>query len=237
MIMKIGLATYEFINNDIAFNLSQIEKAMKSTQGKADLLCFGETFLQGFDALSWNYDMDKHIAISRNSDIMRRLCDMTVHYGIDLLFGYIENGDDSIYSSCAVIENGKLIHNYRRISKGWKEFNITDEHYKEGTDTCEFVYRGQHFMIALCGDIWDFPERFKTNYILIWPIYVNFGLDEWSEYEMDYAKQACLVANQTLAINSISEKPKSYGGAFYFVDGKLKKRTSYGTEEILVVEV
>lgn len=235
--MKIGLASYKFINNDLAFNFSQIEKAMKSAQGKANLLCFGETFLQGFDALSWNYDIDKYIAISCDSDIMRRLCDMTVYYGIDLLFGYIEKDNDSIYSSCAVIEKGKLVHNYRRISKGWKEFNLTDEHYKEGTYTCEFVYRRQHFIIALCGDMWDFPGRFKTNHILLWPIYVNFSLDEWSRYEIEYAEQARLAANQTLVINSISENPKSYGGAFYFVDGKIEKRTIYGIEEILVVEV
>lgn len=50
--MKIGLASYKFINQDLSFNLSQIEKAMQAAQGSVDLLCFGETFLQGFDALN-----------------------------------------------------------------------------------------------------------------------------------------------------------------------------------------
>lgn len=235
--MKIGLAVYEFKNIDIEFNLSQIKKAMKSAQGKVDLLCFGESFLQGFDSLNWNYDLDKHIAVSYNSDIMCRLCAMTLHYEIDLLFGYIEYYNDSIYSSCVVIEKGKITHNYRRISKGWKALNITDERYKEGTSTNEFMYHNQNFMIALCGDMWDYPQLFKTNHILIWPIYVNFSLEEWEKYEIEYAEQTRLAAYKTLEINSISENPKSYGGAFYFVDGKLKKRTAYGTEEILVVEV
>lgn len=31
---------------------------MKAAQGKVGLLCFGETFLQGFDALSWEYEND-----------------------------------------------------------------------------------------------------------------------------------------------------------------------------------
>jgi len=121
--MKIGLVSYEFRNNDIAFSVSQIEKAMGSLQGKVSLLCFGEAFLQGFDALSWNYDHDKHIAISADSEIMQQLCGMTLRYEVGILFGYIEKCNDSLYSSCAVIVNGKLVHNYRRISKGWKTRN------------------------------------------------------------------------------------------------------------------
>lgn len=235
--MKIGLASYKFINNDLAFNISQMEKAMKLVQGKVDLLCFGEAFLQGFDALNWNYENDKHIAISVDSEIMQCLCDITLQYKVDILFGYIEKFNDSLYSSCAVIEKGKLVHNYRRISKGWKEYNITDSHYKEGTNTSEFIYHGQSIVIALCGDMWDYSESFKTNNLLIWPIYVNFTLDEWAQYEVEYAEQAYLAAKQTLMINSISENPKSHGGAFYFVDGKLEDKIEYDIENILVVEI
>lgn len=49
--MILGLATYKFINNDIEFNISQIEKAIKSSEN-IDILCFGEAFLQGFDAFN-----------------------------------------------------------------------------------------------------------------------------------------------------------------------------------------
>lgn len=50
--MKIGLVSFECKNKDIDFNLSQIHKAMSEMQGKVDVLCFGETFLQGFVSLS-----------------------------------------------------------------------------------------------------------------------------------------------------------------------------------------
>lgn len=235
--LKIGLAPYKFINNDISFNIAQIENAMNSAQNKVDLLCFGESFLQGFDALHWNYEYDKQIAISVDSTIMLQLCQMTLQYHVDLLLGYIEISNESIYSSCAVIENGQLIHNYRRISRGWKKCRLADEHYKEGIHTPGFLYHGQHLGIALCGDLWDFPERFKSNSPLIWPVYVDFTPDEWSQYEIEYAEQARLAARQTLMINSISEIPKSYGGAFHFVDGTRKERTVYGKEEILIVQL
>lgn len=235
--MKIGLASYKFINQDLSFNLSQIEKAMQAAQGSVDLLCFGETFLQGFDALNWDYGHDRDFAVASDSSLMRDLCDLTLRYGVDLLFGYFERDEDCIYSSCAVLEKGRLVHNYRRISKGWKEYTITDEHYREGTDTGAFRYHGQSIMLALCGDLWESPERFQTDGLLIWPVYVNFERNEWPGYEIKYAKQAQLAAHETLMINSLSDNPKSYGGAFHFVDGTLRKKTAYDREEILIVEV
>ncbi len=235
--MKIGLAAYRFINNDIAFNMVQIEKAMKAAQGKAELLCFGEAFLQGFDALNWDYEHDREVAVTQDSDIIRSIRAMTVRYGVDLLFGYLEREGDYLYSACMVIENGKILHNYRRISKGWKEYSRTGAHYCEGIDTPDFLYKGRLFRIALCGDLWDYPERFKTEATLLWPVYVNFSLPEWQQYEQEYAQQAALAASQTLLINSITEDPEAIGGAFCYENGRITARLSYNTEGILYVEV
>ena len=235
--MKIGLAVYEFRNRDTAFNLSQMERAMRSARGKADLLCFGEAFLQGFDAFDWTYEADRERAVPADAEIIKRLCGMTARYGVDLLFGYLERAEDALYSSCAVLAEGKLIHNYRRISKGWKEYTRTDGHYREGTETGAFRYRGQPIVIALCGDLWDFPERFRTDGLLIWPVYVNFTLEEWAGQEAAYAEQARRAASRTLLVNSLSREPESHGGAFSFVDGRAAERLAYDTEGILTVEL
>ena len=125
--MKIGLVFYEFKNGKIEYNIKKIEKAIISANGNADLLCFGETFLQGFDSLSWNYEIDKDIAITKDSVIMEDLKNLSEKYNIDLGVGYIEREKEQIYSSFVVIEKGKVIHNYRRITKNWKEYSITDE--------------------------------------------------------------------------------------------------------------
>ncbi len=235
--IKIGLVSCEFKNRDLGFNVSQIEKALKTVQGKADLLCFGEAFLQGFDALGWDYEEDRNIAVSMDSEVMRRICAMSLEYGTDLLFGYLEHCDRAIYSSCAVIGEGRFIHNYRRISKGWKEYRITDGHYREGADSAEFRYRGRWMKLALCGDLWDFPERFKTEHLLIWPVYVDFTREEWTQYEAEYAGQALLAADRALMINSISHKPESCGGAFFFHGGRTEKKSAQGTEDILILEM
>ena len=74
--MKIGLASYRCENRDMQFNIRQIERAMQETQGKADLICFGEAFLQGFDSLCWEYEKDQHLAVELSSEpvsLLRRL--------------------------------------------------------------------------------------------------------------------------------------------------------------------
>lgn len=237
--MKIGLVSYEFNNGKIEYNIEKIEKAIISSNGSADLLCFGETFLQGFDSLSWNYEIDKNIAITKESVTMEKLKKLSEKYKIDLGIGYIEREKEKIYSSFIVIEKGKTIHNYRRITKNWKEYSITDEHYCEGEISDTFIYKNREFKIALCGDMWICPKKFKTSGILLWPVYCNFTKDEWENTEQyDYAKQSKLASNNVLLVNSITkDEPISVGGAYYFKNGKIEKSLELDKEDILIVEM
>lgn len=231
--MNIALAAYETRNRDLTFNLRQIERGLRETQGKADLLCFGEAFLQGFDALCWDFARDKAVAVSTDSEVFRRLAAWTVRYGVDLLFGYLEREGEAIYSSCAVIASGRLVHNYHRISEGWRE-PWADEHYREGDGVSAFRYRDRELTIALCGDLWTYPERFRTDGLLIWPIYVTFDLEAEAAA---YAKQAALAAKCALLVNPLSGDPVSHGGAFFFQEGQIVKRLPFDAEGMLIVEV
>ena len=235
--MKIGLVSYRSENKNIPFNLTQIERALKETQGQAELLCFGEAFLQGFDSLCWDYETDRQMAVDQNSETMDYLRGLTVRYGTGLLFGYIEKEGDKIYSSCAVLAEGKTVHNYRRISRGWKEFSKTDSHYREGTETGEFTFHGKKIMPALCGDMWDYPERFRTEHLLIWPVYCDYTTEEWEDSALDeYAEQALLAAKDTLLINPLDNNPLNHGGAFRFRDGKVTDKIPFDEERILIVD-
>ncbi|AXU09819.1 carbon-nitrogen hydrolase family protein [Parvimonas micra] len=237
--MKIGLVSYEFKNGKIEYNIKKIKKAIISANGKADLLCFGETFLQGFDSLSWNYEIDKNIAITKESVTMEKLKKLSEKHKIDLGIGYIEREKEKIYSSFVVIGKEKIIHNYRRITKNWKEYSITDEHYCEGKISASFIYKNREFKIALCGDMWICPEKFKTNGILLWPVYCNFTKEEWENTEQsDYAKQSKLASDNVLLVNSITkEEPISIGGAYYFKNGKIENSLELDKEDILFVEI
>ena len=234
--MRIGLVSYRCENRNTEFNISQIELAMKRSEGKVDLLCFGEAFLQGFDALCWNYETDKAAALELSSDIIARLKSRTIRYGISLATGYIEKERDKLYSSYVVISDGRIIHNYRRISKGWKEYTKTDDHYCEGNETGTFHLCGKDMMVALCGDLWEFPERFRTDHLLIWPVYVNYTVDEWNSEALDeYAVQSRLAANDVLMINPIDRHPTNHGGSFHFHNGKIMAKIPFDKEDVLIV--
>ena len=182
---------------------------MKRAEGKAEMLCFGEAFLQGFDALCWDYDADKEIALELSSETITRLKNWTVQYGISLATGYIERDGEKLYSSCVVISEGRIIHNH-----------------------------GKEMMITLCGDLWDFPDRFRTEHLLLWPVYVNYTVEEWNSGALDeYAVQSALAANDVLMINPIDNDPVNHGGSFRFHHGKTIARIPFDQEEILIVDI
>ena len=236
--MRIGLVSYRCENRNIPFNMNRIEQAMRRAEGKADLLCFGEAFLQGFDALCWDYDTDQLAALELSSDTFTQLRHWTARYGVSLLTGYIEKDGEQLYSSCAGLSNGESVHNYRRISRGWKEYSITDGHYCEGTATDSFKLHGKDICLALCGDLWDFPEKFRTENLLIWPVYVNYSVEEWNSGALDeYAAQAAVAAKDVLMINPLDNEPENHGGSFYFRDGKIIARLPFDEEGILVVSI
>lgn len=232
--MKFALAAYESRDNDVAYNIRQIEKACIRS-GDAEVICFGEAFLQGFCAVTSCYEEDINIAISANGATMGRVKQLTTQYGKALMLGYIEKDDCDIYSSYAVIDNGEIVHNYRRITKNWKEYTKTNQYYKEGSNSGPFLFRGMELNIALCGDVWISPERFRTNGILIWPVYVNFALDDSEAGE--YAKQSAIASDNVLLVNSLSANPLSRGGAFHFVKGMVDAKISLDYEDILQIDI
>lgn len=236
--MRVGLVSYRCENRNTAFNMDQIELAMKRSAGSVDLLCFGEAFLQGFDSLCWNYETDQSVAVGLSSDTMTQLKKWTVQYGVSLITGYIEKDREKLYSSCVVISQGVIIHNYRRVSEGWKEASKTDEHYCEGTETGSFQLNGKEMTIALCGDLWEFPDRFRTGHLLIWPVYVNYTPEEWAGGELDaYAAQAALAADDVFMINPIDSNPVNHGGSFHFHRGQTALRLPFDQEGILIAEI
>lgn len=236
--MRIGLVSYRCENRNIAFNMSQIERAIERSAGKAEMLCFGEAFMQGFDALCWDYEADKAMALELSSETIAQLRRWTIQHGIALCTGYIERDRDRLYSSCAVIADGEVVHNYRRVSKGWRECSRTDWHYCEGNETGTFQLHGRKMTLALCGDLWEFPERFRTESLLIWPVYVNYAVEEWNSGELDvYAAQASLAARDVLMINPIDDEPANHGGSFHFHNGRTVAGIPFDREGILIVEI
>ena len=62
--MKIALASSPVKNRNIEFNMQAIIDAMNKASGQADVILFGESVLQGFDSLCWDYETDEHMAVA-----------------------------------------------------------------------------------------------------------------------------------------------------------------------------
>lgn len=241
--MKIGLVAAKCINNDIQYNTSQMIKFLEiASRDNIDFIFFGESFLQGFHSLTWSFDIDKNIAIKRGSTIIGGLKNKVEKYSVGLGFGYFELSKASIYSSYLILSpQGTELVNYRRVSKGWKEFTKTDNHYKEGSSINQFKLGVFDFTLALCGDLWDEEtlSQFKNNRVhntnILWPVHVDFSIEAWSREVKQYHEQALKFSKQTFLINNIVE-PFAHGGAFHFTKSGYKS-LDFDKEEMLVVNI
>lgn len=245
--MKIALASAPVKNLDIDFNLQAIVDAMATCSGKADLILFGESVLQGFDCLCWEYEKDCHTALALTDDPIKRLCAVAKEYKIAVSFGFIERGNEVLYSSQIFISaDGQIVDVFHRVSIGWKEYTKTDDHYREGDFFKRFEYRGKIFAVGLCGDLWTDgrPEEMKALNadIVLWPVWCDYPAEEWNTTtKYEYAEQAQLCGDHVLFVNPFcadeTEDDAAAGGAAYFNNGRIVEEAPCGKNGILIVEL
>ncbi len=241
--MKIGLIPAKCINGDIKHNANQIVKFIKiAAKSNIEFIFFGESFLQGFNSLNWNFTHDMKIALDKEDKAIINILNTAKKYNIGVGFGYFELANDAIYSSYLVaLNDGGQTVNYRRLSKGWKEFSITNQHYCEGKQIEHFLMNGRKFTIALCGDLWDedtmnlFISNEVHKSIIIWPVHVDYSVEEWKKELSNYHEQSLKFSRQVLMINNIMQ-PSTHGGAFEFQKDYINS-VEFGTEDILVIKI
>lgn len=243
--MKIALAAVGFITNDVAYNKKKIVDVLREYSGKADLVLFGETFLQGFDSLNWSFDRDKDVAVEVSSPIIAEIREAAREYSVAVSFGYVERAGDKLYSSQLTIgKDGGVIDNYRRISRGWRE-SFTDFHYCEGKEFSKFSFEGKTFAVGLCGDFWDDAIAAKMRELspdaVLWPVYTDFDYNEWNtSMKLEYAEQAKKVGDNVFYVNSVCLKTEAdeiaRGGAVWFRKGEIADEKPAGHESVLIAE-
>lgn len=243
--MNILLAALSFKNGNLIYNKNQIVSTIKEYNNKVDLILFGESFLQGFDALTWNFEIDKNIALSKDSKLIKEIKKLCKKFNVSVSFGYFELFDSKIFSSQIVInKQGKIIFNYRRVSSGWR-IKETDDHYQEGTSFSSFELDNKTFTVGLCGDLWNednvnIVSNLSSDYLL-WPVYTDFNYDKWNNVEKnEYAMQAKKFNKLTLYVNSYcldGDDEIAKGGAAVFEDGKIINEIPSGKEDVLIIKI
>ena len=244
--MKCALAAMGFIDGDLQHNKRVIIDTMKNYSDTADIVIFGEAFLQGFYCADFNVEHDEKIAVSRSDSIITEICSAAEKYKLAVSFGFIEKEGDLFYSSQLTVDQaGKVIDLYRRVSPGWKE-SFADEHYREGEEFHSFLFLDRKVVVGLCGDLWFDTNIDRINKlhpdIVFWPVYTDFNEHEWNTSEkLEYAAQAGRINSKVLYVNSLCKDREAddiaKGGAVLFAGGRIEAEIPSGQEGILVVEV
>ena len=240
--MKIGLVSSLMKDNDITHQVQEMENYLKQYKHH-DLLCFGESYLQGFEGLTWEYEEDLKRAIDVKGSIMEKIKGLSKTYNCGLSFGFIEKENHKLFNSNIVINNnGELVNLFRRVSKGWKE-SIATESYLEGTDFHAFTYNEKVFATAVCGDVWDdtFLKELSTLRLdaLLWPLYIDFSISSWQEqFLKEYKERISDLPYDVYMINSyVEDKNRANGGCYVFRDGQIKDELPMGQLGVLSVEI
>ena len=246
--MRVALAALYFKNGDIEYNLNAVSKALAKLEGQADFVIFGETFIQGFEGVTWDYEKDRPNMLTLDDPRLAYIQSLAKEHHLAVCIGLFENYQGHYYDTQVTMDQeGNIINVYRRISASWKEKFVTDKRYAEGDSFSSFELLGKTFMVAICGDLWydDILQKalqIPSDY-LIWPVYLDYSADTWNKEEkFAYAKQAALLSRPTLLVNSLAiDKDEisyySKGGACYFNNGEIGHEIPSGNERILIVEI
>ncbi len=244
--MKCALAAVGFINEDVLYNKNVIITTMIKYAKKADIVLFGEAFLQGFYGAKFIPEQDETIAIAKDDSTIKEICSIASQYSIAVSFGFIEKEEEKFYSSQIMIDSdGQVLELYRRVSPGWKE-EFADERYCEGKVFHTFNFMGQKITVGLCGDLW-FDENIEAinelkPEVVFWPVYTDYSPEEWNTtVKLEYAVQAGKLPCKVLYVNSVcldkEEEEIARGGAALFENGCIVKEIPSGEENVLIVEV
>ena len=236
--MKIGLVSSLMKDNNIEHQLGQMEYYI-SLNHNCDLICFGESFLQGFEGLTWKYDEDIKRALTKDGPVILYIRELAKRYNCGISFGFIEKEGNNIYSSNMVINSkGKIVDIFRRVSIGWKE-PIANSLYKEGNGFHTFTYLDKVIGVAICGDVWHDNflgelEHMKMD-ALLWPLYIDFSIEDWNKtYKKEYAERTKNLPYPALMINSYVEEPKgAKGGCYVFYQNQIISSLPMGNIGIL----
>ena len=242
--MKIALASAPVKTGNMEFNMASMLAAMRDVRGKADVIVFGESVLQGFDSLCWNYEKDRQMAVALTDVPIRKMCEAARENGLAVSFGFIERGTDVLYSSQIFIgADGEIVDVFHRVSIGWKEYTQTDEHYCEGDCFERFEYRGKTFAVGLCGDLWTDgrPEEMKALNadVVLWPVWCDYAAEEWNTTtKYEYAEQAALCGNCVLLVNPFCADDDAadcaVGSGVHFENGAIIAEHPSGTPGVVI---
>jgi len=184
-IIRVGLIKAIPVKWDIEANWNIFEKLALAAQKRgAQIVCTPECFLDGYvapDTGNWSEEKFSGIAQSLNgNNYLSRALDFAGKYGIHLVFGFTERGENGYFNAAALIDNnGVLLGCYHK-----SHLLDHDTVYLPGNDLHVWETSLGKIGIMICADR-RWPETARTLKIrgaevIMNPTYGMWHLDnEW----------------------------------------------------------
>ena len=232
--LKIAVTVLEIVENNIEQNYqTMLEYIDRANEEGVGLILFPEAILTGID-ISDDYQIDKEIAITIDSDYINQVKVKAKECEIWVSFGFIEIDKGTIFDSAVLINaNGEIALHHRRISKGWRHPDANPLEYGCGDSFPTAMSPWGKIGFLICGDLFDVPElAIKEELdVLLFPFARCFTADivspqeEWDKVEwIEYSKQIKSINAYTLMTNYILKPDNSRYGNNYFGGGFITDR-------------
>ncbi len=153
---KLTLAACQLpdIQSDIDKALSFIISYAKIAQNKdAELVCYPECFLQGYEVSSKTRSLAIDLASSSFQTILSQLANLSPI----LIIGLIELNDNKLFNTAIVVHQGQLLGRYRKVNLLKGEQQV----FEAGSDYPIFELGKLKFGINICYDL-NFPESVQA---------------------------------------------------------------------------
>ena len=160
--MRIGLAPIEVTPNQIERNLQRIEKTLKIFRSvDVDIALFPEYCVTGFT--EWDFSVAKYYPY-----IVKKLSKLANKYGINIIAGIIEEGENCIYNSAVLIDKqGKILLKHRKLQE--------PKRFCRGKEVKAVNTVWGNIAILICGDLYN--EEAEKKLIEARPDYLFIPMD------------------------------------------------------------
>ena len=151
--IRIALAQFDFHVGAFERNIERIRELIKEARDehKADVILFPELAVCGY------VSEDLYLRpgyLKRNADAIQEIASTTS--GITAVVGWAEAAGAVVYNSAAVLQEGKVIANYRK--RELPNYTVFDEKRYFVTDpdrdNCVFDVNGVKVGLIICEDVW-----------------------------------------------------------------------------------
>ena len=149
--VRIALGQLNLVVGDVAGNVRAMVAVANQARDQlgAQLVVFPELAVTGYppEDLLFHRGFQRQVerALEKMADAAR---------GIGILFGYPEFDGETIYNAARLVEDGRILANYRK--RCLPNYGVFDEqrYFTAGTDICVLDYKGLALGLAICEDVW-----------------------------------------------------------------------------------